>query len=273
MRRPFVALAAILLLLVSAPLFVLADVATRSFESDALHRRMSYRVILPRDYTTGTQRYAVLYLLHGYGGAFTNWTDRTRVADYAAALPLIIVTPDGANSWYTDGANGEAWARYLTHDLIAEIDGQFRTIASRDGRLIAGLSMGGYGAMKAALQHPELYRAAASFSGALDITRPNDTFKGESRADVMAMFGPIGSETRRANDVYALVPGAVPASTPYLWIAEGTDDPWLEVNREFVRAVKARGLAYEYHERPGNHDWTFWDWAIRTWLADPHVPH
>ena len=271
MRRLLVALAAVVLTLV-AHATPAVEVVTRTFTSEALDRPVSYRVILPDHYDTETRRYPVLYLLHGYGGAYTNWTDRTHVTAAAGGRPLLIVTPDGTNSWYVNGATGEAWETYLTRDLIAEIDRQFRTVATRDGRVIAGLSMGGYGALKAALRHPELYAAAASFSGALDITRPHDAFNGERKPDVMAVFGPIGSETRAANDVYALASAAAPATTPYLWLAEGTDDPWLDVNREMARVLKTRGLRYEYHERPGTHDWTFWDWAITAWLADPHVP-
>lgn len=263
--------AGVLALLVAQAVLAAPSVVTRAVTSESLNRTVQYRVVLPEQYDAGTRRYPVLYLLHGYGGAFSNWTDRTKIVQYAASLPLIIVTPDGANSWYVDGANGEQWETYLTRDLIADVDRTFRTVRSREGRFIAGLSMGGYGALKAAFKHPELYAAAASFSGALDITRPHDTFAGERKPDVMAVFGPIGSGVRSANDVYSLAASAATGSTPYLWLACGTDDPWLEVNREMARALKARGLAYEYHERPGGHDWTFWDWSIRTWLADPRL--
>lgn len=244
------------------------------FMSASLQRSMPYRVILPDSYGSGTTRYPVLYLLHGYGGAFSNWTERTKIVEHAAGKQLIIVMPDGANSWYVDRANqaSDAWESYLTKDLIAEVDTTFRTKNARESRMIAGLSMGGYGALKAAFKHPELYALAASFSGAFDITRPNDTFRGESKPDVMQVFGPIGSDTRKANDVYTLAAASTPSSLPYLWIACGTSDPWLEPNREIARALKSRSAAYEFHERPGGHDWMFWDWAITSLLADPHVP-
>lgn len=263
--------ALVLSVVIAAAVFAAPSVVTRPLSSSALARTVQYRVILPDHYDTESRRYPVLYLLHGYGGTFSDWTNRTKVAEYAAGQPLIIVTPEGANSWYVDGANGEAWETYLTRDLVRDVDATFRTVASRDGRFIAGLSMGGYGAIKAALRHPDLYAAAASFSGALDITRPHDTFSGEQKPDVMAVFGPIGSGVRSANDVYALASAAVPTATPYLWMACGTDDPWLDVNREMARTLKTRGLRYEYHERPGRHDWAFWDWAIRTWLSEPRL--
>ncbi len=258
-------------LAVAAVVTCAAAVSNRTFQSAALKRAVPYRVILPDDYATSTARFPVLYLLHGHDGAFGNWSDKTQVASYAAGHPLIIVMPDGASSWYVDGANGEAWETYLTADLIADVDKTFRTIRTRDGRMIAGLSMGGYGAIKAGLKHPELYAFVGSFSGALDITRPADVFHGERRADVMAIFGPIGSGIRTRNDVFALAAAAAPAQVPYVWIACGTNDPWLEPNREMARALKSRGVPYEYHERPGGHDWTFWDWAIKSLLGDPHL--
>lgn len=243
-----------------------------TFSSAALKRSIPYRVIVPDNYAATSTRYPVLYLLHGHGGMFTNWTDRTTVADDAAGHPLIIVMPSGENSWYVDGANGQAWESFLTKDLIEEIDSHYRTLPSRESRMIAGLSMGGYGAVKAGLSHPELYAFVGSFSGAFDITRPGDVFHGESKPDVMSVFGPIGSSVRSANDIYALSARASTSASPYFWIACGTSDPWLEPNRELVRTLNARGLAYEYHERPGGHEWGFWQWAIRSLLADPHVP-
>ena len=248
-------------------------VVDRAFDSRALKRSVPYRVLLPDQYATGTARYPVLYLLHGYGGHFGNWIDHSKLAGYAGNRPLIIVMPEGANSWYVDGANGEAWETYLTSDLVDEVDTTFRTTPTREGRMIAGLSMGGYGAIKAGLKHPELYGLVGSFSGALDITRPGDVFDGEQKPDVMRIFGPIGSVVRQSNDVYTLPGWAKPKQLPYFWIACGTADPWLEPNRELARLLKKSGAAYEYHERPGGHDWEFWNWASQAFLADPRVPN
>jgi len=268
--RSLLMAAALLLAVVSGS--AVTEVRDHLFVSAALQQRVHYRVLVPDDYARTTTRYPVLYLLHGHGGVFSNWSDRTTVAEDMAGRPLIVVMPDGANSWYVDGANGEAWETYLTKDLIAEIDANYRTVPTRDGRMIAGLSMGGYGAVKAGLKHPELYSFVGSFSGAHDITRPGDVFRGESKPDVMSIFGPIGSVVRTSNDVYALAASASPADVPYFWIACGSNDPWLEPNRELVRVIKSRGLRYEYHERPGGHDWGFWQWSIRALLADPHLP-
>src|SRR5688500_9171378 len=124
-----------------------ASVADHRFHSPALQREMPYRVLLPASYETSSRRYPVLYLLHGLDGRYTDWTQRTKLAQHLSGLALIVVTPEGANSWYVNWHEGaaERWEDYLAGDLVAEIDARFRTDARRETRFIAGLSMGGYG--------------------------------------------------------------------------------------------------------------------------------
>ena len=92
-------------------------------QSAALGRAMKYRVLLPADYATSQRRYAVLYLLHGLGGDYKDWTTRTNLAEYSRTLPLIIVMPDGENSWYTNAANApeERFEDYILTDLQADV--------------------------------------------------------------------------------------------------------------------------------------------------------
>ena len=143
-----------------------------SVQSAALGRAMKYRVLLPSDYDSSQRRYPVLYLLHGLGGDYKDWTTRTNVAEYSRTLPLIIVMPDGENSWYTNAANTPAdrFEDYILTDLLTDVAGKYRTINSRHGRTIAGLSMGGYGALKMALKRPGTFAVAGSFSGAFSAT-------------------------------------------------------------------------------------------------------
>ncbi|MDQ3421267.1 MAG: alpha/beta hydrolase-fold protein [Acidobacteriota bacterium] len=144
-----------------------------SLQSAALGRTMKYRVLMPADYATSQRRYPVLYLLHGLGGDYKDWTTRTNLAEYSRTLPLIIVMPDGENSWYTNAANApeERFEDYILTDLQADVAAKYRTINSRHGRTIAGLSMGGYGALKMALRRPGAFAVAASFSGAFSASR------------------------------------------------------------------------------------------------------
>ena len=127
---------------------------------------MKYRVLLPAEYESSQRRYPVLYLLHGLGGDYRDWTTRSNLAEYSRTLPLIIVMPDGRNSWYTNALDTPAdrFEDYILTDLQADVVRKYRTINSRYGRTIAGLSMGGYGALKMALKRPAAFSVAASFS-------------------------------------------------------------------------------------------------------------
>ncbi len=134
------------------------------------------RVLLPDGYRADDgRRYPVLYLLHGAGGDETDWTDAGGAEQATAGKPVIVVMPDGGRSgWYTDWSNGgaggpPAWERYHVRELIPLIDQRFRTVAARRGRAIAGLSMGGFGAFSYAARHPDLFTAAASYSGGVDL--------------------------------------------------------------------------------------------------------
>lgn len=240
-----------------------------SFHSSALGRDMKYRVLLPQDYATSQRRYPVLYLLHGLGGDYTDWTTRSNVAEYSRTLPLIIVMPDGNNGWYTDSTEG-AFETYLTTDVPADVVKKFRTVNSRYGRAIAGLSMGGYGALKAALKRPAQFAVAGSFSGALNVTREGELERligGGEAERTRRIFGPGASEARKQNDVFALAAALKPAGAPYLYIDCGiADNGLIDANRDLVAAIHKSGAAYEYHEVAGGHSWDYWDRRIREFL-------
>jgi len=232
---------------------------------------MHYRVLLPANDDTSLLRYPVLYLLHGLGGNYTDWTTRSNVAEYSRSLPLIIVMPDGENGWYTNAADGSArFEDYILTDLQADVVKKFRTINSRYGRAIAGLSMGGYGALKLALKRPATFSVAASFSGAFSATRQGELERliGGAEADrLQKIFGPAGSQARRENDVFTLAAALKPAGAPYIHIDCGiADNSLIDANRELVAAIHKTGAAYEYHEVAGAHSWDYWDRRIREFL-------
>lgn len=240
-----------------------------SVQSAALGRAMKYRVLLPADYATSQRRYTVLYLLHGLGGDYKDWTTRTNIAEYSRTLPLIIVMPDGENSWYTNAANSpeERFEDYILTDLQADVAAKYRTINSRHGRTIAGLSMGGYGALKMALRRPGAFTVAASFSGAFSATRPELAKMIPSEADrLRRIYGDDDSASRRQNDLPTLAAAAKPGSVPYIYIDCGIADGLVNVNREVVAALHKSGVAYEYHEVAGAHTWEYWDRRIREFL-------
>src|SRR6266699_6773087 len=117
---------------------------------------MHYRVIIPRDYATGG-RVPVIYLLHGLYGDYQNWDTRTGLENYVQNFHLLIVMPDADDSWYTNSATipADKFEDYIATDLISEIDEKYRTIGERHARAIAGLSMGGYGAVKLGMKYPD----------------------------------------------------------------------------------------------------------------------
>lgn len=240
-----------------------------SVQSTALGRSMKYRVLLPTDYAVSQRRYPVLYLLHGLGGDYKDWTTRTNLAEYTRTLPLIVVMPDGENSWYTNAANApeDRFEDYILTDLQADVAAKYRTINSRHGRTIAGLSMGGYGALKMALKRPAAFAVAGSFSGAFSATRPELLKMIPSEQDrLRKIFGDDDSAVRRQNDLPALAAAAKPGSVPYIYIDCGIGDGLVAANREVVAALHKSGVAYEYHEVGGAHTWEYWDRRIREFL-------
>jgi putative tributyrin esterase len=241
-----------------------------SLHSSALGREMKYRVLVPQAYGGSLQRYPVLYLLHGLTGDYKDWTTRTNIAEYTRALPLIVVMPDGENQWYTNAADGSArFEDYITTDLPADVVSKYRTVNSRYGRAIAGLSMGGYGALKIALKRPAQFAAVGSFSGAFGVTMEGqyDRMIASAKApSLVQIFGPADSETRKQNDLLLLAPALKTAGAPYIYIDCGTSDTLITENREVVAKIHATGAAYEYHEVAGAHTWDYWDRRIREFL-------
>ncbi len=220
-------------------------------------------VVLPAGYHQSARRYPVLYLLHGHGGGHRNWMERTNLLAYTARLPLIVVLPDAGNSWYTNSSARpeERFEDYVGRDVPAFVDQNFRTLTFREARYVAGLSMGGYGALKLALKLPARFSLAGSFSGALTAAR--DT----TYPTVMDAFGPAGSSSRAENDLPALARDARGLDASHFYIDTGSADPVLPSNREFVRAAAERPLAYEYHEVPGAHTWEYWNRRLPVFLA------
>ena len=242
-----------------------------SFQSAALGRTMKYRVLVPTGYESSLRRYPVLYLLHGLSGDYKDWTSRSNLAEHTRTLPLIVVMPDGENAWYTNAADGSGrFEDYITTDLPADVVQKYRTINSRYGRSIAGLSMGGYGALKLALKRPAQFAVAGAFSGAFGVTRDPElasmvgTTEGER---ISRIFGPPDSQTRKDNDVATLAAALRPSTAPYLYVDCGIADALIASNREVVLALHKAGVAYEYHEVAGSHSWDYWDRRIREFLG------
>lgn len=232
--------------------------------SKSLNKQTAANVILPEsDELSGP--YPVLYLLHGLSDDYTIWQRRTSIERYVQNLLLIVVMPDGGRGFYTDAEQGFAYESAIVHDLIGLIDRTFPTRAERAGRCVGGLSMGGYGAMKLALRHPDLFCSAVSHSGALRFghypMNEDTPFDAEFRRVIGA--DPVGGP----NDLFALAEGIDRALLPALRIDCGTDDFLIEANRDFHAHLESLGIPHEYAEYTGAHEWSYWDLHIQEALT------
>lgn len=265
MKRLRLAALVILLLCALAAYHYHAESAVRvetvRLASRLTGRAMPYDVVLPPGYgliTARSTRYPVLYLLHGWSGRHDSWVKNTYLKRYAAEHRLIIVTPEGENGWYTDGAGDatDKFESYFIEELMPEVERRFRVINQRRGRGVAGYSMGGYGALKFGFKHPELFAFAASTSGALDTASRTDD------PSIMRIFGEPGSPVRGANDLPRLArefPEERKGLLPFLYLDCGAKDLWFDSNRDFAAILFERKFAYEYRQVPGEHIWPYWD--------------
>jgi putative tributyrin esterase len=249
-------------------------VQTVQFESKLVGTTLPYNVLLPGGYNQPANKakhYPVLYLLHGLTGHYTNWLDKTRLVDYTAGSDVIIVMPEGNNSWYTDSASvpTDKYESYIVQELIPDVEKRFRASSAREGRAIAGLSMGGYGALKFGIKHPELFVFAASMSGALDAASWTEAdLKGLESIwrTLQPVYGAADSETRAANDLSKLfreLPAGRVAALPYVYLDCGTEDRLVQTNRSFADILLRQKIPHEYRQLPGNHSWTYWDAQVQ----------
>ena len=248
-----------------------ARVETVRFQSKLVNASLPYNVILPADYDTSrATRYPVLYLLHGLTGHYSDWVQRTNVADYASAYSLIVVMPEGNDGWYSDSSivATDKYESYILKELLPDVEQRYRTIEARYGRAIAGLSMGGYGAIKFGLKSPQTFAFAASLSGAFSVTHLAEQDTPTGWRESLKLFGPAGSESRHENDLFELIqklPAQRIQSLPYFYFDCGTDDLGLifQSNRDLSALMYEKKIQHEFRELPGDHSWGYWDRQVQ----------
>jgi S-formylglutathione hydrolase FrmB len=244
-----------------------------AFESKLVGQSLPYNAVLPPDYdakAAAAVRYPVLYLLHGLGGSANDWvSQRAHLTDYAARYQLIVVAPEGKDGWYTDGAvANEKFESYFVEELIADVQKRFRTVEAREGRAVAGLSMGGYGALKFGLKYPDKFIFAGSMSGALAAPAwlPEMALPAFVKPSVARVYGAADSPVRASNDIYKIVrelPAERVASLPYFYLDCGTEDLLLSNNRDFAALLVEHKIPHEYRQLPGTHSWPYWDRQVQ----------
>ncbi|HXM33954.1 MAG TPA: alpha/beta hydrolase family protein [Pyrinomonadaceae bacterium] len=248
------------------------DVQTIQFKSELIGKVLPYNALLPVGYAQSNKRYPVLYLLHGLFGHYDDWVTRTNLAEYAVPYDVIVITPEGHDNWYTDSAAvpTDKYDSYFIRELISDVDARFRTIKDRRARGVAGLSMGGYGALKYGFKHPDLFAFAGSLSGALDPTTRSEAHPGFAwdilRSSVNSVFGPPDSQTRKANDIHQIARSLTAtqvASLPFIYFDCGLDDGFLATNRELADVLLAQKIPHQYCQLPGGHNWAYWDQQVR----------
>jgi putative tributyrin esterase len=210
----------------------------------------------------------VLYLLHGLSDDGSAWQRYTAIEALASAYGLVVVMPSAGRSFYTDLPNGQRYFAYLTEELPRYLADAFGLTPRREDTFIAGNSMGGYGAFKAALLHPELYAAAASFSGVLSLEilklNPDD----RRRREFALLFGDLDKLSGSDHDPAVWLRRAAqnPSTLPRLFIAVGRQEDLYPLSGYFHAACQSLGVQSEYLEEDGHHDWFLWDRQIRQFL-------
>ncbi len=290
----------ILLVCTAPPALGQQGVQTVEFYSPAVDRTMKYNIVLPAGYEEpgSTVRYPVLYLLHGLRQNYTVWA-RMGVPFYADMYNLIVVMPDGGNSWYVNWAESEGgqrnnWEDHIVRDVVGHVDAHFRTLARREGRALTGLSMGGYGSVTLGLRNPEMFVSIGTTSGALEHARAEarrlrgalpparedpSTPEEEARRRVPnADIGIVGFSSQEertpvgrefvtaahadAYDPFLLVRRVPRDRVPHIYIDCGTEDRLIGGARELAQVLMEMDVPFDYMQMPGGHNGAYWTQSI-----------
>lgn len=248
-----------LLIFISVNLVHASKVDTVSTYSNSMRKNIKAVVITPD--VSKSEKLPVLYLLHGYSGNQADWITKVKaVTEYADLYKMIIVCPDGNySSWYFDSPVDPTfkYETYVSNELVSWIDSHYNTISSRAGRAITGLSMGGHGALYLAFKHQDVYGAAGSMSGGVDI-RPFPL-----NWDIAKKLGSYAEFPERwdKNTVINLTHLLTPKSLPLI-IDCGTEDFFYTVNVKLHTKLLENNIPHDFISRKGAHNWEYWSNAI-----------
>ena len=240
------------------------------FRSELLKKAVAVNVILPELSSLSEEKpLKTLYLLHGLAGDYSVWMRCTSIERYALERNIAVVMPDVGRSWYTDTAYGGKYFSFVTEELPAVCRGYFKAMsARREDNFVAGLSMGGYGAIKAALRCPEKFGGCASLSGAFDVWSYRrmavmDEWRGIFGYDLQDPAELEGTK----HDICALAEKNKEENVPFpklfMWCGESDNPSLLGANRRFHEKLEQLGVSHVYKESEGNHSWKWWDLHIQ----------
>ena len=261
-----------------------------NFFSDVLGMSMNMDVILPQEADEQAEvnhnkgkALKTLYLLHGMSDDHTVWQRRTSIERYVTGLPLAVIMPTTHLGWYTDMRHGLNYWTFISKELPGICRQFFPQLSKkREDTFVAGLSMGGYGALKCGLLAPETFSACASLSGAVDMAgiaeqyNPEDPDLAQPLHVFYNAFGPFESMKGSDNDLLAVAERLIEkAKRPRVYMWCGTEDFLIEPNRKMRDHLTKLGYALTYEEAPGDHQWKYWDDRVQRvleWLDIPASP-
>ncbi|MCK0145171.1 esterase family protein [Arenibacter sp. F26102] len=239
-----------------------SQVDTLHVNSKSMNKSIANLVFLPDSYVLKKERLAVLYLLHGAGGNHKDWATKvSAIKDYADTYNIIIVCPDGGKtSWYFDSPIDEEmkYETYISRELISAIDTKYSTLAKRESRAITGLSMGGHGAFYLAFRHQDVWGAAGSMSGGLDIRPFPENWDLSKRLGDYA----VNRGNWEDNTVINMV-NLLKGDNLKLIFDCGINDFFYDGNKRMHQKLMERNIPHDYIERPGSHNWDYWANAIQ----------
>ncbi|MCF2492529.1 alpha/beta hydrolase [Dyadobacter chenhuakuii] len=238
-----------------------ATVDTVQVYSNIMKKSLKTVVIRPSQYDSG-RAYPVVYLLHGYSGNHADWISKAKGFETAADTHnMIIVCPDGGySSWYWDSPVDaqSQYETYVSKELVSFIDSKYKTIKDRAGRGITGLSMGGHGALYLAFRHQDVFGAAGSMSGGVDIRPFPNNWNMADRLGKYADQPERWEKNTVINMLHLLTPNSLA-----LIIDCGVDDFFFKVNEKLHEQLVYRNIPHDYLVRPGAHNWPYWTNAVQ----------
>jgi putative tributyrin esterase len=254
---------------------ILTDV---KFFSETLTLGCAMQVLLPQRTLADAQKkprkkLRTLYLLHGHSDDHTAWQRWTSIERYVEGLNLAVVMPAVHLSFYNDIAHGGNYWQFISEEVPALVRDIFPLSSKREDNFVAGLSMGGYGAFKMALTHPERFAAAASLSGAVDIAevvseQKQDPMNKAWLEEMRTVFGDLSKVPGSKNDLFTLAKRVSKSPVkPRLYQCCGTEDDLYPQNVRFRDAVRKFPFDFTYEEGPGEHNWAYWDKMIQNVLV------
>ena len=236
-------------------------------KSSELGMDTAINVILPNDYAEANANACkVLFLLHGHSDNASAWFRNTRIEYYPRQYNLAVIIPEVQRSFYTDMEYGLKYFSYVSDELPKICRNLFRLSDKREDTMVAGLSMGGYGALKCAFSRPDLFSKCGAFSSAIDM---NQRFIGKDDAWQKELTGVFGEKVKPRDDLYALTNALAQrqeCQKPEFFVTCGSEDFLHEENIKFKEFMETQPFQYSYLEWEGTHEWGFWDESVKLML-------